>query len=324
MRYKHPVSKPLDPSEHNTLRDEPIDVSVHATTLRRHAAFVIVLVALCSAGTWLGSHFLPVSYQAESTLIVLAGDGVTGGSTDTQWVNRELITLQTLATTSSVLRPAAEDVGLDLETMRERISTQVEGQSAVIRVTADAPTREEARDSANSVVTALVEQRRLSERERIQEAISVISQEIEILGATPGNAEDQQRAGLLQRRTDLAISAATAGNYLDVADEAELPAEPASPRPLLNAAVAFVGSLVLAVLLALTLARVRARQMARPAAHGDPDEVVREQDLEQQGTPADDMPGQAKGESTDRTAQGAETHDPHAESRTSVGSKALD
>ncbi|MGY1735383.1 YveK family protein [Geodermatophilus sp. SYSU D00684] len=248
--------------QRDDLRDEAIDVSRYARALRRNALLAAAIVVLCTAGTWVASLLLPPTYEARAELIVLASQSDSNGSTDAQALSRELATLQSLVTTSSVLQPAAAELGLDVGELRGRMTTSVEGQTSILAVVASGDTPEAAQSGANTVVQSLIEQRRDAERARLETAIDNISAEIDALGAT-GTVDQQQREALIQRRAELTVAAATAGDNLEVAQEAELPSDPSSPRPARNAAIAFFGSLLLALLVALALDRLRDRP--RPA-----------------------------------------------------------
>lgn len=233
----------------------------YARALRRNALLAVTIVVLCTAGTWAASLLLPPSYEARAELIALASQTDTNGSTDAESLSRELATLQSLVTTSSVLQPAAEELRLDVADLRDRITTSVEGQTSILAVVVSGDTPEAAQSGANTVVQSLIEQRRDAERARLRTAIDNISAEIDALAAT-GTVDQQQREALIQRRAELTVAAATAGDNLEVAQEAELPSDPSNPRPLRNAAIAFFGSLFLALLAALALDRLQTRQRA--------------------------------------------------------------
>ncbi len=243
-------------------------MSRYAAVLRSNALLVVAVVALCTGSTWAASLFLSPTYEARAQVIVLEGRGDTTTGGDSQALSRELATLQSLVTTSSVLQPATEQLGVDVSDLRGRVSASVEGQTSILAVTARGGTAEVAQVSANTVVEALIRQRRDSERARLEGAIENISAEIKALESA-GTADQQQRDALVQRRAELTVAAATAGDNLEVAQEAELPSEPASPRPLRNAVVAFFGSLLLAFFVALARDRLRDRQpSARVASLG--------------------------------------------------------
>jgi capsular polysaccharide biosynthesis protein len=227
-----------------------MDVGRHVAALRRHILLILVVVTLGTVGTMIASLLWPPTYEARAEVLILGAQGDTTGG-EPEALARELATLQTLVRTSTVLAPAADRLGANVGELRDQVATRVEGQTSILTITARAASAERAQQMTNAVVDALVDQRRDAERARLEAAITNISDAITDLDLT--GADDEQRQALIQRRAELTVAVATAGDDLTVAQEAELPSNPASPRPPRDTVIGFAVSVVLAVLLALAV-----------------------------------------------------------------------
>jgi capsular polysaccharide biosynthesis protein len=254
------VGSILDVDQHDPLRDEAIDTSRYVAAIRRSAWLIVAIVVLWTLGTWATSLFLPPTFESSGEIILTGSPGATNAPADSDAINRELATLEVLATTSSVLRPAADQLATTVEDLRDLVTASVEDRTSMLVVTARGGSADIAQTRANAVMRALIEQRREFERARLEASIEGVSTEIVTL-ETASALEPEQRATLLERRAELTVAAATAGDDLQVAQEAELPSEPVSPRPLRNAVIASFGSLCVAVLLAVLRDRRRAPRL---------------------------------------------------------------
>jgi uncharacterized protein involved in exopolysaccharide biosynthesis len=247
------VNRGRDEDSQDALRDDPIDVGGYAAALRRHIVLILVIVTLCTSGAFVAAQLWPPTYAARAELLILAGQGGTPEA-----LNQELATLESLTRTSTILAPAAERLGVDVSELRGRIDPEIQGQASILGITGRGTSAEQAQETANAVVEALVRQRRDAESARLQETIENLSAAIDALRST--GSENEQRSALIQRRAELTVAAATAGDDLVVAQEAELPTEPVTPQPVRDTAIAFFVSLALAVLLALARDRAVARR----------------------------------------------------------------
>jgi capsular exopolysaccharide synthesis family protein len=164
-------------------------------------------------------------------------------------VQRQLETTRNLLTTDAVLDRAArglppaarEDVG--------NIESSVDANANIIRITAFSENPKYAAMIANQVADSFLQERTKFERERVENARERLEAQIGELENAPAAAE--QIGAIRQRISELSVSEGAAGSDLQVAQSADVPSEPASPRPLRNAVLAFFGALFLAVLIAL-------------------------------------------------------------------------
>lgn len=241
-------------SSDDELRDDPIEVGRYAAVFRRHVLLIVVVVLLCTGGTLAASLNWPTTYESRAEILVVGSQTDGLGATSEQ-LAQTLATLQSLVGTSTVLGPAAERTGVDVTDLRDQVRASVDGRTRILAVTATARSPEQAQEAANNVADALIAQQREFERTRIEAAIDSLTSEINILEA--GGSDDQQLQALVERRAELTVAAATAGDGLALAQEAELPLEAANPQPVRDAVIAFFASLGLALLLALLRDRRR-------------------------------------------------------------------
>jgi capsular polysaccharide biosynthesis protein len=221
-----------------------------------------VIVALFTGAVYVGSVVTSPTYDARADLLLVRDDDGLSGGADAESSRRELATLRTLVTTPSVLQPAATRLGVGVGDLRRRVASSVDAEANILSIAASAGTARGARDIANAVATSFVEQRGRAERARLGAIISTLSRQIAALRADTDGADATvaQLTALEERRAQLVVAQASAGTSLQVAQAAELPADPSSPRPLRNAVLAFFAALLLATLVAL------ARDAVRPAA----------------------------------------------------------
>jgi capsular polysaccharide biosynthesis protein len=268
------VSSDPGANQHDALRDEAIDTGRYVSVLRRNALLVVAIVALWTCGTWAASFLLPPTYESSGQVIVVGRQGDTSGTLSPETINRELANLQSAVTTSSVLQRAADQLGVDARDLGQRVTASVDGVTSILTVTAHAGTAEGAQNSADTVIDVFLQHRRESTRARLEASIESISTEIIALESSR-TIEGPQREALTERRAELIVAAATAGDDVQLAQEAGLPSEPTSPRPLRNAVIAFFVSLAIAVVLVLGLDQVndRRRLKRRGWSNGSPNGV---------------------------------------------------
>jgi capsular exopolysaccharide synthesis family protein len=191
---------------------------------------------------------LPAKYQA-TTLLVFNEATSPFVSTDEASVQRQLETTRSLLTTDAVLGRAALSLPPDARKDVGNITSSVDANANIIRITATSEDPENAAMIANRVADSFLQERTKFERERIQNARERLEAQIGELENAPAAAE--QIGAIRQRISELSVSEGAAGSDLQVAQRADVPSEPASPRPLRNAVFAFFGALFLAVLIAL-------------------------------------------------------------------------
>jgi tyrosine-protein kinase len=248
------------PGGHESRGEQPIEMRRHLDALRRARLPILVFVTAATAAVVAVSMLLPNSYKATAT-IVLEQPLTPFGSTDVQTVERRLQTIEQLLGTTQVLTGAAALVpGETRESLEDAVGSTVDNGANIIRISATDGDPERAAAKANAVAGTFLTAQEGAERKRLNEASRQLRQELQRLRSSGARAEEIQ--AVRERISELTVSEAGVGSELELAQAAEPPATPYSPRPVRNGILALFASLFLAVLVAL------ARDLLVPRAAG--------------------------------------------------------
>lgn len=229
--------------------EERVDLRRHLSALRRSRGLILGIAVGLSAVVLALSLVLPDKFQAQATIVKESIANPLGGTPADEAV-RELLTTAAQLETTSVLQRAARGLpGETPDTLRQKIGSRVDDKANIISVTATADTAARAAAIANGVAGAFLNERRQLERSRIASAQASLARELERLRGTP-NA-DAEIGAIRDRISELGVQLASAGSDLQLAERAEVPDAPSSPRPLLNTALALLAALFIGVLVAL-------------------------------------------------------------------------
>jgi tyrosine-protein kinase len=233
--------------------EQPIDVQRYANALRRSRVLIAAIVIGLTGFVLLLSLMLPKTYTAQATILFDEAPSVTA-TTDAV---RQLATVQKLLTTRDVLALSAKKLNTTVAALSSKVHASVDPNANIVSISASASTPKAAARTANAVAAAFLARERAVELARIQIAKTRLTNAIAQLVGTPGG---KAQIPLLRARLgDLSASAATAGSELQLADSAQPPSKPTSPRPVRNAAFAFVAALFIAILVALGRERLAPR-----------------------------------------------------------------
>jgi capsular polysaccharide biosynthesis protein len=235
--------------------EQPIDVARYVNALRRSRVLIAGIVVGITGLVFLLSLSLPKTYTASATILF------DESPTDTIDAQRELATIQKLLTTRDVLALSAGKLHSTVETLGPKVQATVDPNANIVTVAASAPTAKAAARTANVVAAAFLARQRAVELASLKTAEKRLTIAIARLAGTPGGKA--QIPLLRARLSELSVSAATAGSELQLADSAEPPSKPTSPRPVRNAAFAFVAALFIAILVALGRERIAPRVAER-------------------------------------------------------------
>jgi capsular exopolysaccharide synthesis family protein len=174
--------------------------------------------------------------------------------TDSGTVQRELATINALATTPQVLQAAARTVGgTSADALEKAVQSSADPDANVVSITASAGDAGRAATVANAVARAFLSEQQTTQVQRLDNARRSLLNEIRRLQA--GSATDtnvqQQIQALQERAAELSVETASAGAQLQIAEAASPPDAPTSPRPVRNTVLAFFAALLIAVLVAL-------------------------------------------------------------------------
>jgi tyrosine-protein kinase len=238
--------------------DEPLEVGRYFGELRRSWKLIALIVALITGAVLVVSVLLPKTYQATSKIVLQdTSDSLSG---DAPSLQRRLATIQILLTTREVLAAAVRRLDGQTERALEgKVHATVDQNANIVSVTATDGNASRAAQIANVVAATFLVRQQRSDRQRLDRARTTIQQALDQLkGAT--SVEAQTQIGTLRTRlTDLNVQAASNGSELQLAEAAEVPTKPSSPRPVRNAVFAFFGALFIAALVVLARAQIKPR-----------------------------------------------------------------
>jgi len=250
--------------------EENIEVRRYLDAVWRRRWMIAAIVAIITGVVLVISLLLPKNYTATARLVFEETTSPLG-QTDEASTQRRLVTTETLLTSSEVLDAAARRVpGVDGDELEDQVESSVEEDANIINISATDRDADQAARIANAVARAFLFERERLDRQRLSRAREQLEAEIARLEGTP-NA-DAQVGAIRDQISELAVSEASVGSDLSIAETAEPPDAPASPRPFRNAVLAFFGALFLGVLVAL------ARDQLTPRVSG-PRELGRLLDL---------------------------------------------
>lgn len=236
-------------SSRDGLGEQPIEMRRYLDALRRSGRFIILFVAIATVAVVTISLLLPDTYRATAT-IVLEESLSPFGSTDVDAIQRRLETIEQLLGTNAVLDGAANEVpGETRDSLEDKVTSSVDQDANIIRISATDGDPEDAAAIANAVAETFLAEQQRAERDRLANARRALTQELERLRAAGGRPEEIQ--AVRQRISELTVSEVSAGSELELAQRAEPPDAPYAPRPFRNGLLAFFGALFLAVLIAL-------------------------------------------------------------------------
>jgi Mrp family chromosome partitioning ATPase len=236
-------------AERDGLREAPIEVRRHLDALRRARWLIFLFVSVVTLTVTAISLVLPATYRATAT-IVLEEPLSPFGSSDVETVERRLETIVQLLGTNQVLEGAARQVpGETGKSLEGKVTSSVDNDANIIRISATADDAEKSAAIANAVAETFLSAQQQSERRRVAEARRRLTGELARLRTSGARAEEIE--AVRQRISELTVSEVSAGTELELAQVAETPESAYSPRPIRNALLALFASLFLAVLVAL-------------------------------------------------------------------------
>jgi capsular polysaccharide biosynthesis protein/MinD-like ATPase involved in chromosome partitioning or flagellar assembly len=234
--------------------EESIDVRRYVNALRRSRWLIAAIVVGLTAMVLALSLVSPKTYTSQATILFDENPSVTG-TTDAE---RQLATIQKLTMTRDVLALSAQRLpGETMSTLSGKVNASVDPNANIVNVAASDSSAVGAARIANTVARQFLARERAVELARLQASKTRLTQAIQDLR---GTREGKAEIPLIRARlSELRLSEATAGSELQLADRATPPASPSSPRPVRNAAFAFIAALFLGVLVALGRERVAPR-----------------------------------------------------------------
>ncbi len=256
----------------------PMDLRRQGQVVRAWLWLLIASLFLAGGAAYLVSSALPKVFEAKVTLVVRQSLSTTSSNINDILVSQLISqTYASLATTTPILQQVIADAGLTTtpDDLRGRVNATAARDSTLLTIVVRDGDPGRAAVLANAIAAelaaasdAVTGQGGAADsfvRDQITAAQTQITDtqaEIDRLSGLPSrtNADDQQLQVLQGRITNLRQSYAAlralaqpASNLLTVVDRATPPAEPASPRVLLNTLLAALVGLLLALGIAFTM-----------------------------------------------------------------------
>jgi capsular exopolysaccharide synthesis family protein len=207
---------------------------------------VLGLVLIATLGTYLVSKSATKRYTASAEVqvqpLTIASSLLSPGGQETEDPTESRAVAARLVTTPTLEARAAQKLRLtpaNPNSLNGQTSVSTDPDSGFLTIGVEDPDPRRAAAAANALASALVEIRGARARAAIDTTISQLSQQ----GASPA---------VLQR---LQATRAAQQGSTQIVQRALVPRSPASPRPLRNAALAFIVTLLIAVGLAFLLDR---------------------------------------------------------------------
>ena len=239
--------------------DEPVDVPRYLAALKRAWPLIVLLIVLMTVTVLVLSLAISESYRATARIVFddRAGAGAFE-ATDVETVRRRLATVRALLTTKDVLQQVAERLPDEsAQTLEDKVESSVDDDANIIDVSATDGDPAGAAAIANAVARQFLEMEATAERERFTRSREALQSALDRVRGSPRRREEAQV--IRARLNELSLSEAGGGAQLRLAQRAEPPSTPDSPRPVRNTIFAFFASAFIAVLAALAIDQIAPR-----------------------------------------------------------------
>src|SRR5262245_12304338 len=243
--------------------DEPVEVGRYFDAFKRSRWLIAGIVVFVTAAVFVISLLLPKTYQATAKLVL--NQTQSSSSSDSQSTQRDLETEKARLTYRPLLAAAAakkELAGETVDSLRDKVTATVDPNANIISIVGTDDTARGAAAIANVVAATFLAQEAREQRAETNATRTVLKQEIASLQAqlTQLNQAEitSQIATIRQQLTALDLPA-NKQPALQLAERAQAPSQPSSPRPVRNAVFGLFASLFIAALVVLARAQLRPR-----------------------------------------------------------------
>jgi capsular exopolysaccharide synthesis family protein len=242
-------AQPRGPAEH--------DLGAYLKAIRRRMPLILLLTGVVTAAAVLFSLAQTKEYEASARVVLSQTDPINAVIDPTTPINYDpesdrntrvsLIKLEAVAEAVKT----AENLDIETDALLDQVTTEVESNSDIVSITALDPDPE----TAAAIATGFAEQYQLyrqeSARDSLNAAAEVTRGQLEQLSLAEQASE--QGRDLRAKLREIEILAAAQRGGVEVAETADVPTDPAKPRPLFNGVLAFVLGFGFAVALAVAM-----------------------------------------------------------------------
>ncbi len=230
---------------------EQAGLSYYVEVARERWLVIVAAIGLCIAGAVVYLALASKSYEAEADLLItpaspndelLTSLGVMHSSSDP---TSDVETAAKLVTTVDVANRVRRALGSNRSatSLLKDVSAAPVGQSAIVAVTAHAPSATAAADLANAFAKAAVAERTARLHDRIDQILPQVQAELQ----GGGTAQVAPGASLRSEYARLQFLRSVPDPTISVETTAVPPASPASPKPKLTLGAAGLAGLVLGI-----------------------------------------------------------------------------
>jgi capsular exopolysaccharide synthesis family protein len=229
--------------------EQPVEMRRYLGALRRSWLFIAVFVIAITAVAIIGSSLATKKYRATAT-IIQGGSSVLDSSSNPDTIDRQLETNRRLLRTNDVLDLAATKLrGQTRDSLFGSISSSVDPTANIINISATNGNARTSAAIANAVAVSFLTTVSRAETQGITNALANLNEQLSRLRAAGAATEETQ--AVRDRITELVIARASIGTDLRLAQPADVPTKPYTPRPVRNGVIAFFAATFLAILIAI-------------------------------------------------------------------------
>lgn len=233
------------------------DLGAYLKAIRRRMPLILLLTAVVTAAAVVVSLTQTKQYEATARIVLSQTDPINAVIDPTTPVNYDpesdrntrvsLIKLEAVAEAVKT----AENVDYSVSKLLDKVTTEVESNSDIVAIKALDPDPE----TAAAIATGFAEQYQLyrqeTARDSLNDAAEVTRRQLEQLSLAEQASE--QGRDLRAKLREIEILAAAQRGGVEVAETADVPTDPAKPRPILNGILAFILGFGFAVALAVAM-----------------------------------------------------------------------
>ncbi len=240
-------AQPGAPGEH--------DLGAYLKAIRRRMPLILLLTGVVTAVAVALSLAQTKEYEATSRVVLSQSDPINNIIQSAQPINYDPEAARNTLVSLIKIEPVAERVkaaeGLDYSTgeLLDKVTTEVESNSDIVLIKALDPDPQTAADISNGFAEQYQLYRQDTVRAQLEDAADVTRANIDRL--SPEEEASEQGRDLRAQLRQLEILAAAQRGGVEVAETADVPTDPAKPKPLLNGILAFVLGFGLSVAIAV-------------------------------------------------------------------------
>jgi len=239
--------------------DQPVETGRYFDALRRSKLLIAAIVVPLTLVVFALSSMLPKTYKATSKIVLESStDPLETRAPDS--AERRLATIERLLTTRQTRRRAVRSIpGETARSLEGKLTASVDPTADIISIDATDDTAKGAARIANAVAGSFLARQHRGDVQRLRRAKATLEQALRDLRGRRGIQASNERVAIRERLTDLNLGAAGFRSELSLAEAAEPPTLPYSPRPVRNALFAFFAAMFVAALAVVARAQLKPR-----------------------------------------------------------------